>query len=184
MIRALIFAALLAVPACAQLAEPPPVHAHGQAEGTTHAGEIDILGMDGETVGSATLLQGPHGLLGRIEIGAGGLTPGWHGVHFHAVGDCSDTGVFKLSGGHVGMIEGGHGLMNPKGPEAGDLPNIYAYADGSAGMEVFTSLISLDELLEGDGSALVIHEAEDDHLSQPIGGAGARVACGVVAVVG
>ncbi|HBX92207.1 MAG TPA: superoxide dismutase, partial [Hyphomonas sp.] len=39
---------------------------------------------------------------------------------------------------------------------------------------------ALDSLLDEDGSALIIHEAEDDHMTQPIGGAGARVACGVI----
>ncbi|HBJ40113.1 MAG TPA: hypothetical protein DDZ20_04910 [Hyphomonas sp.] len=34
--------------------------------------------------------------------------------------------------------------------------------------------------MDEDGSALIIHEAEDDHMTQPIGGAGARVACGVI----
>jgi Cu-Zn family superoxide dismutase len=35
-------------------------------------------------------------------------------------------------------------------------------------------------LLDADGSAIVVHANPDDHNSQPIGGAGARVACGVV----
>ena len=35
-------------------------------------------------------------------------------------------------------------------------------------------------LLDADGSAIVVHASPDDHKSQPIGGAGARVACGVV----
>ena len=35
-------------------------------------------------------------------------------------------------------------------------------------------------VLLGDGSAVVIHANPDDHMTQPIGGAGARVACGVV----
>ncbi|MET0293901.1 MAG: superoxide dismutase family protein, partial [Phenylobacterium sp.] len=36
-------------------------------------------------------------------------------------------------------------------------------------------------LADADGSALVIHAAADDHISQPIGGSGARIACGVLA---
>ena len=96
------------------------------------------------------------------------------------IGDCSDTGTFKASGGHVGMVEGGHGLLNPKGPEGGDIPNVWAAADGSAGYEAFTTLTKMSDLQDEDGSAILIHEGEDDHMTQPIGGAGARVACGVI----
>ena len=105
---------------------------------------------------------------------------GWHGIHLHGTGTCEDVGVFKASGGHHGKVEGAHGLLNPKGPEAGDLPNIWVAEDGSAGYEAFTRLTALESLLDEDGSALIIHESEDDHMTQPIGGAGARVACGVI----
>jgi superoxide dismutase, Cu-Zn family len=140
-----------------------------------------VIGKEGGNIGSASFTQGPTGVLIRIELRPGSLSPGWHGLHLHAVGDCSDIGEFKRSGGHVGKIEGGHGLLNPDGPEAGDLPNIYAFADGSAKAEVFTGLVTLAQgtprLLDDDGSALLIHESPDDQITQPIGGAGARVAC-------
>jgi len=35
-------------------------------------------------------------------------------------------------------------------------------------------------LLDGDGSAVIIHEHPDDHMSQPIGGAGGRIGCGII----
>ncbi len=78
-----------------------------------------------------------------------------------------------------------HGLLNPAANETGDLPNLYAAADGTAMAEIFTPSVSLSvadraPLLDADGSALVIHAAPDDHTSQPIGGAGARVACAVI----
>ena len=140
----------------------------------------DILGAEGSSIGSVNLLEGPNGLLVEVNIEAGSLEPGWHGMHFHQTGDCSDTGVFKASGGHVGKIDGGHGLLNPDGPEPADLPNIYAFDDGSAHTELFTDLVGLSQILDEDGGAMVIHENRDDHMSQPIGGAGARVACAVI----
>jgi Cu-Zn family superoxide dismutase len=65
----------------------------------------------------------------------------------------------------------------------GDLPNIYANADGSVNAELSSESIVLggeEGLRDKDGSALVIHAGEDDHASQPIGNAGARVACSVI----
>ncbi len=184
--RAPIAALAIALAACSQQDAQPqeiPETASGPADGVYPSmmrATASIIGVEGTEIGTANFLDGPNGELIRIEISSGGLTPGWHGLHLHAVGDCSDVGVFKQSGGHHGKIEGGHGLLNPKGPEAGDLPNIWVASDGSAGYEAFTRLTALDSLLDDDGAALLIHEGEDDHLPQPIGGAGARVACGVI----
>lgn len=140
-----------------------------------------ILGTSGAEIGTARFEQGPTGLLIRMEIAPGGLTPGWHGLHLHETGDCSDVGTYQLSGGHHGKEVGAHGLMNPDlGPEPGDLPNAWAASDGSAGYEAFTMLTDLVPALGGDGLSIIVHAGEDDHRSQPIGGAGARVACGVV----
>jgi len=140
----------------------------------------EIVNSEGRSIGRLLGVEGPHGLLLRVMVDPGGLAPGWHGLHLHAVGNCDDHGVFKQSGGHVGKREGGHGLLNPAGPEGGDLPNIWAAADGSAGYEAFTDLTGLADLIDADGSALIIHAQKDDHLSQPIGGAGGRVACAVL----
>lgn len=164
-------------------ADPPPAEMPGPDEGVYPSmlrATATMIGPKGKEIGTANFLHGPNGQMIRIEIQPGSLSPGWHGLHLHEAGDCSDTGTFKLSGGHHGKIDGGHGLLNPKGPEAGDLPNLWVAADGSAGYETFTRLTGLDALLDEDGSALIIHAGEDDHLSQPIGGAGARVACGVI----
>ena len=67
----------------------------------------------------------------------------------------------------------------------GDLPNLFVGADGSARAEFFTVLVSvaggdMPALLDEDGSAVIIHDQPDDHLTQPIGGAGGRIACGII----
>ena len=36
------------------------------------------------------------------------------------------------------------------------------------------------DVVNFDGSAVLIHASPDDHMAQPIGGAGARVACGEI----
>lgn len=143
-----------------------------------------IKDAKGADIGTVTLTDAPKGVLLHIE--ASGLTPGWHGIHFHEKGDCSDAG-FKLSGGHVHtMTPSVHGLLNPQATDQGDLTNIYAGTDGKAMAEIFSPLVALHavtdraNLLDADGSAIVIHASPDDYSTQPIGGAGARVACAVV----
>ncbi|MBB3974495.1 superoxide dismutase family protein [Hansschlegelia beijingensis] len=141
------------------------------------ADSYDILGKDGSKIGQVKLTGAPQGTLIDIELVGGSLTPGRHGLHFHQSGDCSDVGQYKKSGSHVGHAEGKHGLLNPNGPEPGDLPNLVVAQDGSAQVNLFTSLVKIDELKDQDGSALIIHANEDDQISQPIGKAGDRVAC-------
>ena len=138
----------------------------------------ELKNSTGQTVGAVTLTEAPKGVLMRVE--AKGLSPGWHGVHFHEKGDCSKSD-FTSAGAHVhGSGAAVHGLLNANANETGDLPNIYAGSDGAASAEVFTSLTTLTALRDADGSAVVIHANPDDHLAQPIGGAGPRVACAVV----
>ena len=148
-------------------------------------GEATLKNASGQTIGRAVLTQGPTGLLIRIE--AQGLTPGWHGVHIHATGQCE--GAFTSAGAHInhGEPKAPHGLLNAGGPDDGDLPNIHADANGRVMAEVFTPRARIAAegpgqwLWDADGSALVIHANADDHATQPIGGAGDRVACGVMA---
>jgi Cu-Zn family superoxide dismutase len=153
-------------------------------------GEVSapLIGEDGKPAGSVALRSAPGGVLMRIE--ASGLKPGWHGLHFHQVGDCSDfAGGFKNAAAHFNPDGLAHGLAHAGGAERGDLPNIHAGADGAASAEIFRAGVALNAseesaaalgpfpLLDDDGFAVIIHAAPDDHETQPIGGAGERVAC-------
>ncbi|MEY4978704.1 MAG: hypothetical protein RLZZ352_974 [Pseudomonadota bacterium] len=139
----------------------------------------------GQTVGEVRLTESPHGVL--IHVSAKGLPPGPKGIHIHQVGTCDDGDKgFVASGAHLNPSAKKHGLMNPDGPDAGDLPNLIVHADGSVEVEMFSMLVSLKgqggraALLDDNGAAFVVHENRDDHITQPIGGAGARRYCGVV----
>ncbi|CAN1558657.1 SodC Cu/Zn superoxide dismutase [Burkholderiaceae bacterium] len=139
----------------------------------------------GQVVGEVRFTDGPHGIL--LHVSAKGLPAGPKGMHVHQVGTCADGDKgFVASGAHLNPSAKKHGLMNPEGPDAGDLPNLMVHADGSVEVELFTMLASLSgqggrpALLDDNGAAIVIHENRDDHLAQPIGGAGARRYCGVV----
>ena len=151
------------------------------------AAMADMVNPDGAAIGEAKLWQGPKGVV--IMVTMSGLTPGKHAIHIHSVGTCEPD--FKASKGHINVTESAHGLLNPDGPDNGDLPNIYAHSDGSVMAEMYTTAVyfggMMDDPAEGtadlmdqDGSALVVHAMGDDHVTQPIGGAGGRVACGVI----
>jgi Cu-Zn family superoxide dismutase len=146
-----------------------------------------IVAADGRPIGQATFTEAPAGVLIRLEFSEHALPPGWHGLHLHEHGDCSDFAQgFHDAGGHVGMSRNvQHGLLNPRGPESGDLPNLFAAPSGAFGAEFFSPHVTLGAqavdgrmpLLDADGAALVIHASPDDQTSQPIGNAGARIGC-------
>lgn len=140
-----------------------------------------LIAPDGSDRGAVTVAAAPNGVFLRVE--AKGLTPGWHGMHFHEKGACSDD-KFASAGGHVhSMTPVIHGLMNKDANDAGDLPNLFVAADGTATVELYSSLVTATKvdarpyLMDDDGSAVVIHDMPDDYASQPIGNAGGRAAC-------
>jgi Cu-Zn family superoxide dismutase len=143
----------------------------------------DLINTSGQSVGEAHFYKGSNGVVMRFSVS--GIAPGIHGMHFHAKGTCEDPAEgFKATGGHIMPLGKPHGYMHPDGPHAGNLPNLIVGESGSATIELYSGLVTLDEgvaaLLDEDGSTLIIHANEDDHLTQPIGGAGGRIVCGVV----
>nr|WP_183568998.1 superoxide dismutase family protein [Methylorubrum rhodinum] len=175
--------AALCAPALAQAPAKEPGKEPAKEEASApQTYESAITNGKGETIGKIMIRDGANSLVMRVTVQAGGLPPGWHGIHFHAVGDCSDTEKFEKSKAHVNHDQSKHGLLNPDGPDEGDLPNVYANADGSVNAEVSseTPLTGEGGLRDGDGSALIVHANEDDHNTQPIGGAGPRIACAVI----
>lgn len=143
-----------------------------------------IINNKGEEIGFAKYTQGSEGVL--IDINITGLPGGKHGMHFHEVGNCDDHEHFKNAKGHIMPTGKPHGYLHPEGPHEGNLPNLIVNKYGEAHVELYSDLVSINghggkpALLDDNGSTLMIHINEDDHFSQPIGGSGARIACGVV----
>jgi len=135
----------------------------------------------GEPVGVATLSDTAGTL--RLGLSVGSLSPGPHGLHFHAQGTCTPPD-FASAGAHFNPEGRKHGRLNPEGPHLGDLPNLVVGADSSAD----TSFMVPSELggtgprslLQPGGTALVIHAGADDERTDPSGNSGARVACAVI----
>jgi Cu-Zn family superoxide dismutase len=141
----------------------------------------ELKNAQDQIVGSATLTEVSGGV--RVVVTARALPAGDKGVHIHAVGTCEPP-AFTSAGGHVNPGNRQHGLLNPLGPHAGDLPNILIEADGAGRLESLNDRITLapgpTSLFDADGSALVLHAAADDHRTDPSGNSGARLACGVI----
>ena len=139
--------------------------------------EYDIVGVDGAVIGRLELIDGAGGVLLKAEIE--GLAPGEHGFHLHETGLCEPP--FVSAGGHYNPGGTAHGLLSEDGPHAGDLPNLVVSEGASvAGVHAFADGVSVAELQEGDGSALVIHAEPDDYRTDPAGAAGDRVACAAI----
>lgn len=134
----------------------------------------------GRTVGRVTVTETPHGLLVRGTVE--GLPPGPHAIHFHETGKCEPP--FASAGGHFNPAQKTHGVLSANGPHGGDLPNLIVPASGKLDFETFAPGLSLSSgpgaVFDADGTALVVHAKADDHVSQPAGDSGDRIACGVL----
>lgn len=115
------------------------------------------------------------------------LPPGFHGFHIHAVGRCEEP-FFTTAGGHYNPDSSGHGA------HAGDMPVLFVGSDGNAWAEFRTDAFTIEELLDADGSAVIVHAGPDNYANIPprysatgpdattlaTGDAGGRIACGVI----
>jgi Cu-Zn family superoxide dismutase len=153
----------------------------GAAEKGPKAARAELKDAQGKTVATAELKQVKNGV--RISLAATGLPAGVHAFHIHAVGKC-EAPDFKTAGGHFNPEGKKHGLKNPEGPHAGDMPNFTVEADGKGKTTYVDTHVTLGEgansLFHEGGTSIVIHEKADDYMTDPAGNAGNRIACGVV----
>lgn len=138
-----------------------------------------IIDAQGGQIGTVTIRTTASGML-HLEAEAAGIPAGPHGFHLHETGECDAADGFKSAGGHLaGDHE--HGVAAQGGPHPGDFPNVHVSEDGALRIEYFTDRVSLaEQILDADGSALVIHAEADDYSGQPSGNAGDRIACAVI----
>jgi Cu-Zn family superoxide dismutase len=133
----------------------------------------------------------------RVDVTASGLAPGFHGFHVHTTGVCDASSGFASAGGHwnpAGASHAGH---------AGDMPPLLVNADGTAEATFETDRFTPVQLLDADGSAVIVHAGADNFANIPAryhshvpdassttfgpdattlgnGDSGARTACGLV----
>jgi Cu/Zn superoxide dismutase len=137
----------------------------------------------GKYIGTVTATDSQYGLILTPQLSD--LSPGMHGFHVHQNADCNHA---MKEGKHVAALAAG-GHYDPlktgkhEGPygkgHLGDLPALYAGADGKATLPVVSPRLKVSDL---KGRSLMIHAGGDNYSDYPeaLGGGGTRVACGVI----
>jgi len=128
--------------------------------------------------GTLTLDQTGQGV--SVKGTLNGLTPGKHGLHVHAGRSCKDRG------GHYHPGNAPHGAPNTPDDKhhLGDLGNAVAGEDGTAQYSGVAKNVSLTGTNSIAGRVLVVHQGEDDLVSQPSGNSGEQIGCGLIKVMG
>ncbi|MGM9636420.1 MAG: superoxide dismutase family protein [Eubacteriales bacterium] len=122
--------------------------------------------------GTVRFRQMRMGVLVTAEIHNLPTDDGFFGFHIHEGDQCTDDSEnpFESAGGHY----------NPQNREhpyhAGDLPPLLN-ADGYAYLSVLTDRFTVQEIV---GRTVVVHLDRDDFTTQPSGGSGVRIGCGVI----
>ena len=137
----------------------------------------------GQPLGTIKIVETPYGLAFYPDLN--GLPPGLHGFHVHEKPSCApgdNNGVTVPA-----FAAGGH--LDPQGTKKhgepwgdghlGDLPPLHVGVDGNATAPVLGPRLKLADV---KNRSLMVHAGGDNHADHPapLGGGGARVACGVI----
>ncbi len=169
-----------ALAGCGSPETTEPAEAPSPAPAPAPAGATGAVAMlqtaDGTAAGRAAASDAGGQVM--ISLTVEGLPPGEHGVHVHTTGRC-DAPTFETAGGHWNPTSQQHGLEDPAGQHAGDMPNLTVGPDGRGTLEYRLEGGSFAGLFDADGSAFVVHSGADDQRTDPSGDSGDRIACGV-----
>lgn len=136
----------------------------------------------GKEIGEIAFVDVPDGV--EILVDLNSLPSGEHGMHIHQNPSCAPAEqdgkmVAALgAGGHWDPADSKHHLGPGKDGHKGDLPFITANAQGLAKQKLAVKGLTTKELR---GHSVMIHAGGDTYTdTPPLGGGGARIACGVI----
>lgn len=143
---------------------------------------VDEKGI-GADVGTITISESRYGLVFTPALR--GLPPGLHGFHVHENPSCDPKEkdgkmvAALAAGGHLDPAKTGKHDTPWGDGHLGDLPPLYVAADGTATQPVLGPRLKVADVA---ARSLMVHAGGDNHADHPapLGGGGARVACGVV----
>jgi superoxide dismutase, Cu-Zn family len=133
---------------------------------------------DGRSVATATFEFANGYATVTVKTTANGiLTPGFHGLHIHAIGKCEPNSVDPMGGPPGDFMSAGMHYQAPGHtgePPSGDLSTLEVRNDGAAYLVTTTDAFTRDDLLAGSKTALMVHGAENSPDAEK------RFACGVI----
>jgi len=143
---------------------------------------VPIKNSTGQDAGSATFDERKDGKELTITVKLKNLPSGNHAVHIHQNPVC-DAPAFTTAGGHFNPEGKQHGMDNPLGHHAGDMPHNLSVGQYQTGEMTFkVDYLTLEPGATNSvlGHSIMVHEKADDMVTDPTGNAGNRIACGVI----
>lgn len=135
---------------------------------------VKSTGADQKNLGTVVFTESPYGLL--VTPNLNNLPAGLHGFHLHQNPDCGNSGMG--AGGHYDPAKTNTHLGPYGNGHLGDLPVLYVSAEGKANTPTLAPRLKLKDLT---GLTVMIHANGDNYTdTPPLGGGGAREACGVI----
>ncbi len=135
-----------------------------------------LMDAEGNEVGRVIAERAGEGV--ALTIMVEGLAPGAHGAHVHDTGSCEPD--FMAAGPHWGPFDAELNLADEDDSNDSENAMIMVGEDGTGSLEyTLDGEVTFDAMLEGDGSAFVIHQRSEDPMMETPSGNGDRIACGV-----
>jgi Cu-Zn family superoxide dismutase len=137
----------------------------------------------GKIIGIIKLADSEQGLIISPDLAE--LPPGGRGFHIHENPSCAtlEKDGKKVAGlgagGHYDPAHSGKHAGPTGSGHAGDLPALIVAADGTATQSIVASKLKIADVID---RAIIIHAGSDNYSDdpKPLGGGGARIACGII----